>query len=177
MDSPTFTIETTMEPQDYRTFLFIATFLRNPLTIPIIAGIACLGACLFAWSNNSFAVVPILSMWIFMFVIAIGVICFKVERKNKQRIRTDKTGTFGSKSILKFFDDRIVMETPSLQGTCTLYYNQFFQLLENKDYLIFYLNKNQAFLIRKKDLSNPNEFLPFITKKFENKYKRIFSFK
>lgn len=177
MDSPTFIIETTMEPNDYRTFLFIATFLRNPFTIPMIAGIAGLGACLFELSNDSFAVVPVLSMWIFMFVIAIGVLCFKIERKNKQRIRTDKTGTFGSKSILKFFEDRIVIETPSLQGTCTLRYEQFFQLLESKDYLIFYLNKNQASFIRKKDLTNPNDFLPFITKKFENKYKRIFSFK
>ena len=173
MQTPVFTIETVMEKEDYRKFLFIATLLRNAYTIPLIAGIALLGAFIATWRTDSFAPGTVIILWIFMFLLVIGIICLKIERKNKQRMKSDKTGTFGAKNILKFYPDHMVVETPFLQGTCTLRYDQFYQLLESKDYLIFYWNQNQASLMKKSDISDLDGFKSFLLEKFCGKYRRI----
>ena len=97
----------------------------------------------------------------------------KVETKNAQRIKTDKTGAFDSINTLKFFDDRIVMENKALKSSGELKYSQFYALMESKDYFIFYITKNQASLIRKKDVDDLSVFREFIIEKFGNKYKNI----
>jgi succinate dehydrogenase flavin-adding protein (antitoxin of CptAB toxin-antitoxin module) len=65
------------------------------------------------------------------------------------------------------------MENKELKSTGELKYNQFFALMESKDYFIFYLTVNQASLVRKKDVDNLNDFKEFIVEKFGSKYKRI----
>ena len=76
-------------------------------------------------------------------------------------------------STFKFYEDRIVMENETLKSTGELKYNQFFAVLESKDYFIFYLTANQASLIRKKDVTNVDEFKAFVAGKFKTKYKKI----
>lgn len=94
-------------------------------------------------------------------------VCFKVEQKNKQRITTDMTGTFGSVSLLNFYDEKVEMSNEALNSKGKLNYNQFFSVLESKDYFIFYLTANQASLIRKKDIEHIDEFRKFIMEKFQ----------
>lgn len=173
MDKIKFKIETTIEKEDYRKFLYIATFCRNKIVIPMIAAIALIGSLLINWNSCRLNWIALIITWVFLFVLAIVVICFKVERKNKLRITTDNTGTFGSITILNFYYDKVVMENKSLKSTIELKYNQFFGIMECKDYFIFYLTANQASLIRKKDVNNLNEFKEFIVETFENKYKYI----
>ncbi|NMA01341.1 MAG: YcxB family protein, partial [Clostridia bacterium] len=98
---------------------------------------------------------------------------FKVERRNAQRIKTDKTGAFDSINTLKFYEDRIVFENKELKSTGELKYSQFYALLESKDYFIFYLTVNQASLVRKKDLDDISAFKEFLVKKFGEKFKSI----
>ncbi|HOL15997.1 MAG TPA: YcxB family protein, partial [Bacillota bacterium] len=100
-------------------------------------------------------------------------VVFKVEMRAAQRVKTDKTGTFDSVNTLKFYDDRIVIDNQALKSTGELEYGQFYALMESKDYFIFYLNLNQASLVRKKDIDNPGAFKEFIVGKFGRKYKRI----
>jgi len=76
-------------------------------------------------------------------------------------------------TTLKFYDDRIVMENEALKSTGELKYDQFFAVMESKDYFIFYLTVNQASLIRKKNIDNPDLFRDFIIEKFKDKYKKI----
>jgi hypothetical protein len=111
--------------------------------------------------------------WLLLFILAIGIVLFKIERKNSQRIKTDKTGTFDSVNTLKFYDDRIVMENKVLKSTGELKYNQFFAVMESKDYFIFYLTATQASLIRKEDIDNLDDFKKFIVKNCECGYKQI----
>ncbi len=65
------------------------------------------------------------------------------------------------------------MENEALKSTGELKYNQFFAVMESKDYFIFYLTVNQASLVRKKDIDNLNAFKEFIIGKFKSKYKNI----
>lgn len=173
MEQAKMVINTIMTKEDYRKFLYIATFRRNKFIIPFIGLVCLVGSIMISIDSGSFNFIKLVVAWIFLFSLAIGLVLFKVERKNAQRIKTDKTGTFDSINTLKFYDDRIVMENKALKSTGELKYSQFFALMESKDYFIFYLTANQASLIRKRDIDDLSAFREFIIKKFENKYKRI----
>lgn len=173
MEQPKIIINTTMTKEDYRKFLYIATFRRNKLILPLIGLIALAGSAIISFDSFGFSFIRLIISWILLYALAIGVVVLKVERKNAQRIKTDKTGAFDSVNTLKFYDDRIVMENETLKSTGELKYHQFFAVMETKDYFIFYLTANQASLIRKKDIDNLKEFKDFIAEKFKTNYKRI----
>lgn len=173
MEEPKIIINTSMSKEDYKKFLYIATFKRNKLIIPLLILISFIGSVIISFDNGSFSFIKLMISWILLFTLSIVVILFKVERKNAQRIKTDKTGTFGSVNTLKFYDDKMVIENKSFKSTGELNYNQFFAVMESQDYFIFYLTVNQASLIRKKDVDNLKEFKEFIIGKFESKYKQI----
>jgi len=173
MGNAKFIINTTMTKKDYRKFLYIATFRRNKAIIPMLGLIALLGSIVINSRRYSITLIEFLISWILLFALAIAVVLFKIERKNAQRVKTDKTGAFDSINTLKFYDDRILMENKELKSTGELRYDQFHFLIESKDYFIFYLTANQASLVRKKDIDNTDAFKEFIVDKFEGKYKRI----
>lgn len=173
MEEPKIIINTIMSKEDYRKFLYIATFKRNKFIIPMLGLIALFGSMIISLDNGHLNLTKLIVSWILLFALTIIVVLFKVERKNAQRIKTDKTGAFDSVNTIKFFDDRIVMENEALKSTGELKYNQFFAVMESKDYFIFYLTVNQASLVRKKDIDNLNAFKEFIIGKFKSKYKKI----
>ena len=166
-------INTIMTKDDYRKFLYIATFRRNKFIIPFIGLISLMGSIIVSLDSDNLNFIKLVVSWIFLFALAIGIVLFKVERMNAQRIKTDKTGTFDSINTLKFYEDRIVMKNEALKSKGELKYGQFYALMESKDYFIFYLTANQASLIRKRDIDDLSAFREFIINKFENKYKRI----
>ena len=173
MEEAKIIITTTMSKEDYRKFLYIATFRRNKVIIPMLGLISLVGSMIVSLDSGNFNLIKLIVSWILLFALAIIVVLFKVERRNAQRIKTDKTGAFDSINTLKFYDDRIVMENKALKSTGELKYSQFFALMESKDYFIFYLTVNQASLVRKKDVDNLNAFKEFIVEKFGSKYKSI----
>lgn len=173
MEQPKIIINTTMSKEDYRKFLYIATFRRNKFIIPLLGLISLIGSLVISFESGNLNLIKLIIIWIALFVFTIAVAVFKVERRNAQRIKTDKTGAFDSINTLKFYDDRIVIENNELKSTGELKYSQFYALVESKDYFIFYLNVNQASLVRKKDVVNLNELQEFLTEKFGNKYKSI----
>jgi hypothetical protein len=173
MEQPKMIINTTMSKEDYRKFLYIATFRRNKVLIPLLGLISLAGSIIVTSDSGNFNFIKLVISWILLFALAIVVVLFKVEKKNAQRIKTDKTGAFDSINTLKFFEDRIVMVNKALKSRGELKYNQFFALMENKDYFIFYLTANQASLVRKKDVDDLDSFREFIAEKFKGRYRSI----
>ena len=172
MEEPKFIINTIMSKEDYRKFLYLATFKIKRSTFPLLALFALGGSILISLDGSRLNLKSLIVSWIFLFALAIMVVVIKIERRNTQRIKTDKTGTFDSINTLKFYDDGIVMENKERKSTGELKYDQFFSLMESKDYFIFYITVNQASLVRKKDIDDPNAFREFIIKKFEGRYKK-----
>ena len=173
MDEPEIVINTIMPKEDYRKFLYISTFKKNKSIFPFLCLISLIWSILISYENGNFIMPQLIISWILLFLLAIIVLIFKIERKYSRRIKTDKTGTFDSVSTLKFYDDKIVMENKSLKSTGELKYDQFFTVMESKDYFIFYFTVNQASLVRKKDIDDLNAFREFIVEKFINKYRTI----
>lgn len=172
MEDCRFVINTIMTREDYRRFLYFSAFRRKKSTIPLLASFALIGGILIGMEGDEINWVIFLVSWISLFVLAIVIVIFQIERKNVRRIKTDKTGTFGSVNTLRFYDDRVVMENEQQKSTGTLKYEQFYALVENKDYFIFYTTENLASLIRKKDIDDPNAFRDFIAGKFNGRYKK-----
>lgn len=173
MEQPEIIINTTMSKEDYRKFLYIATFMKNKLTIPLLGLIALIAGLIISFEGNHLNFVKLIISWIVLFALAIAVVLLKVERRNAKRIKTDKTGSFDSINTLKFYEDRLVFENKELKSTGELKYSQFYALLESKEYFIFYLTVNQASLVRKKDVENLDAFREFLADKFGDKYKKI----
>lgn len=166
-----FTITTTFEKEDYKKFLYIATFKRNRLVIPFIGIISLLGSLI---SNiNQFNFISIGLTWTIFILLSLMVICIQIEVKSRKRFRTDHTGIFGSKNILKFYDDKVVMVNEAYHSKGELEYKNFHELCESKDFFLFYLSSNQANLIRKKDIYSEEDFRSFIVGKFQNRYQSI----
>ncbi|SHI19970.1 YcxB family protein [Sporanaerobacter acetigenes] len=174
-DNKLFTVKTSMGKEDYHKFLYIATFLRSKMIIPFILLIAALMAAFLAYGDNQFNVTKFIALWILLAMVAILTIIFKVERRNKQRIKTDKTGVFNSQETLDFYEDYLIIKSTVFEGESKIKYSQFYQVLESKDYFITYFNMNQASLIRKKDMDK--ETIEMLRSLYENtmgkKYKRI----
>lgn len=142
-----FTIKTKMDKEDYRKFLYLATFKKSPIIIPIILLIAAIGAGIIAFENGNFNIIDFLIAWVFMTLLVFGTICFKVEHKNKKRIETDKIGTFGTYQTISFCDD----------------------------YVIVINNANMASLIRKKDIEDEykTEIIRFLKEKLGKSFRTI----
>ncbi len=173
MEKELFTITTRMEKEDYRQFLYIAAFLRNKMVIPFIIILCVAGSGFISFSAGKFEICRFIIWTIFMFFIEVAVICIKVERRNRQRIKTDKTGTFDTDCILHFFEHKMIMETEANKSYGELMYEQFYGILESRKYIIFYITINQASLIRKKDVDNLEEFVCFLKGRFEKRYKKV----
>lgn len=170
---PLMTINTTMTKEDYRKFLYFVTFKKNRLAIPSWGLLTALLSLLISFEYGYFVPARFVIGWALLFIIALGTIVFRVEKRYKQRLRTDRTGTFGGTNTLKFYEDKIAMESSGPKAAGELTYEQFYAVLESREFLIFYFTSSQASLIRKKDLADPEGFREFITGKFPGRYKRI----
>ncbi|KAJ53014.1 amino acid permease [Clostridium tetanomorphum] len=170
-----FTVKTTMEKEDYRKFLYVATFKKTPIIIPMILFMAAIGSAVIAFDKGSFNIVTFLVTWVIMTAFIFGIICFKVEDRNKKRIRTDKVGAFGTYQTVIFYENCIVTFNEKIEGKSKIRYDQLYRVLESKDYLIFYYNENMASLIRKKDIEEDDrtKIIELLQRKLGNIFKSI----
>lgn len=162
-----------MEKSDYRRFLYIATFRRNKLMIPYVLTVAFIGSFFINRINNTLNPVVFIITWILLTGLVIYAVYFMAVRKNDKRIKTNKTGTFDSINILKFYEDSLIMENESLHSTGEIRYDQIYKLMESKEYFIFYITIKQAFLLRKKDIENVIVFRNYILPKFKDRYRSL----
>ena len=100
MESLKFTITTKMEKEDLKKFMYIVIFFRKKSTIPMLVTVSLLGSLWvnYAWGNITTPGFFIVTMIMLIFIV--GVICFKIERRVNQRIKTDNTGTLGSQAYM-----------------------------------------------------------------------------
>ncbi|WP_206459152.1 YcxB family protein [Anaerovorax sp. IOR16] len=170
-----FTVKTTMEQDDYRNFLYFATFRKNRFTIPMLFVLSGLLALISRYFVESFEWMGFLITWVCLLGIMIATLCYKVEWKKKRRVQTDHTGTFGSSESISFYQDYLISQSPHVEGTSKVRYDQFYRVYSSKSYFILYYNASMASLIRKKDMDKETskgiELL--LQKEFKNKFRSI----
>ncbi|MDD2955375.1 MAG: YcxB family protein [Oscillospiraceae bacterium] len=173
MEEPRFVIRTQMEKEDYRKFLYTATFRRSPLLLPVMAALSFAMSLLLCLGREPFSPIRLLALWAIFSAAAVGAVCFQVERKNRRRAATDQTGFFGSVSTLSFYEDRMAMSCEAPRSFGELRYEQFYGVMESREFFIFYLSANQASLVRKKDLDDPAALRAFLLENFPGRYRSL----
>ena len=147
-----FTIKTRMEEKDVHKFIYIATFLRSKVVIPILLVMSGLGAFNLSFKNGQLNKIKFLISWLVFIALVVAVIIMKVKRVNKKRMSTNEVDVFKSIETLDFYENFVKISSTSFVGEASVNYDNFFQALESKDYFITYFDKNQTSLIRKKDM-------------------------
>jgi hypothetical protein len=67
MEEPKIIINTIMSKEDYRKFLYIATFKRNNFIIPMLGLIALFGSMIISLDNGYFNLTKLILSWILLF--------------------------------------------------------------------------------------------------------------
>ncbi|WP_312652027.1 YcxB family protein [Proteiniclasticum sp.] len=173
LEEPKFNIETTMTKEDYKKFLYIATFRRNRLLIPLMIFMSIIGSVVIGFDTYGFSWVRFILSFLVLTPSAFVIIIFQIERKNAKRIKTDQTGSFDSINKLTFYEDKMMLQNEAFKSTGEVQYVQFYGVRESKDYFIFYLTVNQAALIRKIDVKDVSGFRSFLMNKLKERYKKI----
>lgn len=173
MEEPHFLIETTMTREDYKKFLYIATFRRNKLLVPFMIILSIVGSLAIGFDQDGFSWIRFVISFVIFTPLIFAIIILQVEGKNAKQIKTDQTGSFDSVSKLTFFEDKMILQNETFKSTGEVQYAQFYGVRESKEYFIFYLTLNQAALIRKTDVEEVSGFRTFLMDKFKERYKRI----
>ena len=175
MTEPIFTIQTSMNHRDYKNFLYISTFCKNKLIIPLIFLLSLSVSILLNLTYTYFSAADTAGMCLIFFAVSMVTIILKIEFKTKKRIKTDKIGDFNANTILNFYEDYLQMQTNSSrsESTASIEYNKFYMVVESQNYFFFYINASQAFLLGKRDIGDSKLFKAFITRKFDKSYQKI----
>lgn len=172
-----FLIKTKLKEKDFKKFLYLATYFRKKITLPLMYTLSLIGSLgityLDASSQEEFSIITAFVLSIVIFVLAIVMMNFKIARANKMRIKTDKIGTFDYECKLCFYDEYITFEMEETKAYSQIKYEQFFEVIESKDFYMFFVTSNQASIISKKDIDEKDldKFSEFIKSKFKNNYK------
>lgn len=172
-EQPIFCVHSKMEKEDYKKFLYIASFKKNPKIKILIVVFSFLGALFATWAGGMFSIPRMIIMWILLAVTLVLGIVWKINIRYKQRVNTDKTGVFGSTIKYSFYKDHVLMENEVLNGAHDLKYSQFHRILECKEFYILYYDSSTATLVRKKDIENDSKVKQFFKDTFKENYKVV----
>ncbi len=171
-DDYIFKISTKIDKKDYKKFVYITTYFKD-LKRLVLFTLLILSLAVFLNIDEIDIVKK--SFFTFIFFIAITIISqvIRINNKINKRIKTDKLGMFDLKTDLYFYDEEINIIDEEKKSNIYLKYSEIYKLIETKDYYLFYLNYNQASILRKRDINKKEDFNNFIKAKFQNNYKYI----
>ena len=170
-----FYIITKMDQEDHKKFLYITTFVKRKTGLILTAVMSVMAGLAISWILECVTLGAVTLIAVAYFLLIIGIQCYKINKLNKQRAKTDKAVGFGAESHLHFYEDYILMEVPVTKGSGQLRYDQIYEIMETKDFFAVYTSANQASLIRKKDIKTEElgAFTGFLKEKMQKQYKTL----
>lgn len=170
-----FYIVTKMEQEDHKKFMYITTFVKRKAGLITTAVMSVLAGLAISWiiERVTFGVVTLIAIAYFLLIT--GIQCYKINKLNKQRAKTERAVGFGEESHLHFFEDYISLEVPVTKSSGQLRYDQIYEIMETKEFFAVYTSANQASLIRKKDIKAEelDAFIIFLKEKMQKQYKTL----
>lgn len=172
-DKARFTVTTFMDKEDYRKFLYFATFRKTPAVILMLVLLSGISSLFLLFILGKLHPGIFFSIWIFMFLCCVAALSFKVERMVKKQIKNNPGELFEFPSVLTFYEDELVASNRNAEGSTRLAYKDFLAITETTDYIIFYFTDTTANLLRKKDTDKEelSAIREFLKKKAGKKYR------
>ncbi|MET3617777.1 hypothetical protein ABID14_001411 [Peptoniphilus olsenii] len=150
--------------------------MTNKLTIPIILFISLIGAVFIGYNGGIFDIFRFFISWASLFILTILVIMIQIKHKNSQIFKANKLNDKENINTFNFYENELVFRNNATKTDFKISYDKIYYLVENKDFFIFYFNKNQTSFLNKRDIEDINKFKNFICPKFKNNYKKISRF-
>ena len=148
-----FKVTSKLEAKDFRKFLYLATFKRSPLIIPVIGLIGIIAASTITFVNGPFTVVKFLGLFLAMFLISYIATCLKVEYRSFV-VKKDKNHPIVKDNHnISFFENYIMPAKNKGKNKTKIEYSKLFKVLKTDEYLVIYYNTSVASFIRKEDLN------------------------
>ncbi|MBQ8527584.1 MAG: YcxB family protein [Lachnospiraceae bacterium] len=175
MEQEKFYIVTKMEQEDHKKFMYITTFVKRKSGLIITAVMSLLAGLAVSWILDRVTPGMIALIAVAYFFMIVGIQCYKINKMNKQRAKTDRAVGFGAENHLHFYDDHILMEMPVTKSSGQLRYDQIYEIMETKEFFAVYTSSHQASLIRKKDIKQEElaAFIAFLKEKMQKGYKTL----
>lgn len=171
-DDYIFKISTKIDKKDYKKFIYITTYFKDVKRL-ILFILLILALSIFLNIDDTDIIKKSIFTFIFFSAVTIISQVIRISNKINKRIKTDKFGIFDSKTDLYFYNSEINIVDEDKRSNMYLKYSEIYKLIETKDYYLFYINYNQASILRKRDIDEKENFNFFIKRKFENNYKYI----
>ena len=172
MDS-LFSVETTIEKKDYRKFLYLHAFILTKFTLlyliiaPILTGIGI--NCIL----EDFPIKYFVLYVIILSIILVNVVLLKLECQLNHLIKTDKF--WKSTRKLDFYKDYIISSNSIAECESKMKYEQYYKVIETKEYFLCFHNVNIASIIRKKDMESEicDKLMDIFKEKMGKEYRKI----
>lgn len=169
---PVFTVRSVLSKQDWRKFLYIATFRRNPKVLLCIDGIALIAAFLLSWDRQSgFSVVRMALLFVLFFLAAVAAVACMTERANLRRM--GKNRHFGEETVFQFYEDKLGIRASGSKQQNRLAYAHFEACLESRDFFIFYITREEGIALCKRDAEDPEGLREFLKARFGARFGRL----
>lgn len=170
-----FKVTSKLEAKDFRKFLYLATFKRSPLIIPVIGLIGLIAASTITFVNGPFTVVKFLGLFLSLFLIAYIATCLKVEYRSFVVKKDKNHPIFKDNHNISFFENYIMPAKNKGKNKTKIEYSKLFKVLKTDKYLVIYYNTSVASIVRKEDLDEEtwNGLVDFLKNKLDNKFKKV----
>ena len=96
--------------------------------------------------------------------------CVGIEIKSRRFVKNYRAGQIGRTEELRFYEG--YMEVGMKSGD-RIEYNQFYELVESKNYILFYFNEKFASVVKKSDVPECEQFTEFLQMIFGDKYRKV----
>lgn len=168
-----FTVTTFMDKEDYRKFLYFATFRKTPTILFLLLLLSSMGSLLLLFILNVYRLSVFIGIWVFMLLSCVAALSFKIERMTKKQIKNNPEELFEYPSVLTFYENEMVASHRNAEGSTRLAYKDFLAITETNDYIIFYFTDVTANLLRKKDVDRDEltAIRSFLKEKAGKKYR------
>lgn len=170
-EQPLLRVITHMEPRDYRRFLYTAMFRRSAAVPGLLFVLSLLAAFVRGYSPDGVDWVRVFTAFVLYLLLCTLALCVLVECRNRQSRRDPEL--FRRRQVYEFYQDRLNTYMEQGEGALELTYPQLHQVLEAKEYWVFFLTSNSAMMLRKADLSagQPARLRQLLAEKLGGRYK------
>lgn len=149
-EPPIYEITTNMEKDDYRNFLFLTTFQSLDSIISLFIISVILGAITSVITG--FSISSLFFSTLFFFLVLFVLLYAKLERNVKSTYPLDQQANIETKQTILFYNTYLSSTNRTNADITTTNYNTIYKVKEDDSYIILFLTKELASVIRKKDL-------------------------
>ncbi|PAB61156.1 YcxB family protein [Anaeromicrobium sediminis] len=171
MDS-LFSVETTIEKRDYRKCMYSYAFILTKFKLYLIIA-PILASVVINYILETDSIKYFIFNVIVVFILIVIAVSLKLEYQINRLIKTDKFWNATRK--LDFYKDYLIKSISVIEGYSKIKYEQYYKVIEMKEYFLCFYNIQLVLIIRKKDMESEtcDKLRDIFKEEMGKKYRKI----